>query len=201
MTSNAQSTSTTAAIEALLPQLADLFDGVPPDAGNDPTPCTEYSVAHLRQHMLGWLTAFTDGYAAADGMCSDPEAVVVEGTGAGQVRDAAGRLSSALADGAAGRPLKIGESQMPGEMALQMILWEYQVHGWDLATATGQQWTPDEAGVEASLEFAPMMLTPDYQGEGKSFGPRVEPPAGADALTRLVALSGRNPWWERPVAA
>jgi hypothetical protein len=31
---------------------------------------------------------------------------------------------------------------MPGEMALNMILWEYQIHGWDLARATGQDWRP-----------------------------------------------------------
>ena len=80
---------------------------------------------------------------------------------------------------------------MPGDMALSMILWEYQVHGWDLAVATGQPWAPAEAGLEASLEFAPMMLTDDYQGEGKPFAPRVPVADDAPALDRLVALSGR----------
>jgi uncharacterized protein (TIGR03086 family) len=76
-----------------------------------------------------------------------------------------------------------------------MILWEYQVHGWDLARATGQPWSPPAAAAEESLEFAPGMLTPDYQGEGKAFGPPVPIPATAPALDRLLALSGRDPGW------
>ncbi len=43
----------------------------------------------------------------------------------------------AVRGGAGARPLKLGEAAMPGEIALGMILWEYQVHGWDLARATG----------------------------------------------------------------
>jgi hypothetical protein len=56
---------------------------------------------------------------------------------------------------------------MPGDLALGMILWEYQVHVWDLAVATGQPWTPPADATEVSLVFAPGMLTEDYQGEGK----------------------------------
>jgi uncharacterized protein (TIGR03086 family) len=91
--------------------------------------------------------------------------------------------------------MRLGESAMPGEMALGMILWEYQVHGWDLARATGQSWSPPPAAAEESLGFAPMMLTDDYQGDGKAFAPRVTVPAGAPALDRLLGLSGRDPGW------
>ncbi len=76
-----------------------------------------------------------------------------------------------------------------------MILWEYQVHGWDLAAATGQPWRPDHACLESSLAFAPAMLTPDFQGEGKSFAPAVAVPADAPPLERLLGLSGRSPSW------
>lgn len=84
---------------------------------------------------------------------------------------------------------------MPGDMALGMILWEYQVHGWDLARATGQQWSPPVEAAEESLAFAPAMLTEDYQGEGKSFAARVEVPDAAPALDHLIGLSGRDPTW------
>lgn len=160
-----------------------------------PTPCTEYDVGALRGHVLGWLTAFTDGFSDPGGQCSDPDAVEVHGTGGDQVRELATRLDQALSAGAAERPLRIGDAEMPGDMSLQMILWEYQMHGWDLARATGQDWSPPEDGVLASLEFAPMMLTPDYQGEGKSFGPRVDVPADAAPIDKLAGLSGRDPAW------
>jgi uncharacterized protein (TIGR03086 family) len=84
---------------------------------------------------------------------------------------------------------------MPGDLALSMILWEYLVHGWDLARATGQPWQPAEAATTAALEFAPGMLTPDYQGEGKAFGPRIEVPPNASAFDQLLGLSGRDPAW------
>jgi uncharacterized protein (TIGR03086 family) len=104
-------------------------------------------------------------------------------------------MAAALRDGAATRPMRLGDSAMPGDMALSMILWEYQVHGWDLARATGQPWSPPAAAAEESLEFAPGMLTDDYQGPGKAFAPRVPVPATAPALDRLLGLSGRDPAW------
>jgi uncharacterized protein (TIGR03086 family) len=84
---------------------------------------------------------------------------------------------------------------MPGEMALSMILLEYQVHGWDLARAVGQPWTPPDAALLSSLNFAPGILTADYQGEGKPFAPRVDVPADAPSIDRLVGLCGRDPQW------
>ncbi len=85
---------------------------------------------------------------------------------------------------------------MPGELALGMVLWEYQVHGWDLARATGQPWAPPAAASLASLAFAPAMLTEDYQGEGKPFAKRLDVPADASPLDRLLGLSGRDPHWQ-----
>ena len=76
-----------------------------------------------------------------------------------------------------------------------MILWEYQVHGWDLARATGQPWHPPAAAAEQSMRFAPTMLTDDYQGEGKTFAQPVSVPEDAPPLDRLLGLSGRRPDW------
>ncbi|WP_349827845.1 TIGR03086 family metal-binding protein [Brevibacterium litoralis] len=187
-------TITTAQLDAVLADLADLLDTIPTSADPHPTPCTEYDLAALRQHVVGWLTAFADGFSSADRHCSDLDAVTVEGNGAGQVRAARARLADVLPE-AASRPLFIGEVSMPGDMSLSMILWEYQMHGWDLAVATGRPWAPAEDAVLASLDFAPAMLTPDFQGPGKPFAPAVEVPADSPALHRLLGLSGRDPHW------
>lgn len=181
-------------LDHVLLDLADVLDAIPADRGGDPTPCTELDVAGLRAHVVGWLTAFTDGFGDEHGTCSDACAVQVEGTGAAQVRVLADRLRAVL-PAAAQRPLRIGDAELPGEVSLAMVLWEYQVHGWDLARATGQHWAPQSDGIEASLAFAPGMLTEDYQGEGKAFAPRVEVPGDASSLDRLVALCGRDPRW------
>ena len=176
------------------------IDGLDETQLHGPTPCTDYDVAALRNHVLSWVTSFAAGVADPDGRTPDAGAYELSADPAGEVRRAAARFDAGIAAGAAERPLRIGENAMPGEMALGMILWEYQVHGWDLARATGQPWAPPEAAVEQSLEFAPGMLTPDYQGAGTAFADRVPVPDDAPALDRLLGLSGRDPRW-RPERA
>lgn len=186
--------TTQADLLTVLRQLADVLDEIGPAADDTPTPCPDHPLGTLRQHVVGWLTAFTDGLTDPDGRCGDAQQVVVEGTGGDQVRRQVERLETAFA-GTLPEQVVIHDSGMPTSMALSMMLWEYQVHGWDLAVAAGRPWSPADRGLEASVEFAPMMLTDDYQGEGKTFGPRVEVPAGAPALDRLLGLSGRDPAW------
>lgn len=189
----------TSTADLLRPVLDDLAVVVAWTEGQDhaPTPCSELDVAGVRHHAASWLANFADGYADPDGQAAEAGAEVpddVDGLVA-SVKDSTERLDAAVRQGALERPLKLGENAMPGDMALSMILWEYVVHGWDLATATGQTWSPPAEACEASLQFAPNMLTDDFQGEGKPFGPRVEVPADAPALDRLLGLSGRDPGW------
>jgi uncharacterized protein (TIGR03086 family) len=201
--SSAPSPAVPRTADLLAPVLADLADvvgAIGTDQLDRPTPCTEYDVHRLRDHVLGWLTTFAAGYADPQGRApaSDVDGYRAPADPARAVRDAAEQLDRALRAGAAERPLWLGESSMPGELALSMILWEYQVHGWDLARATGQPWSPPAAALEESLAFAPTMLTADYQGPGKAFGERVEVPADASALDRLLGLCGRDPGWSAP---
>lgn len=188
---------TTDLLVAVLADLEPVVGGVTGEQLQDPTPCTELKVGQLRTHILGWLTTFAAGYADPGGQAplDRVEGYAVPADPASDVRSASAAMAAALREGAAGRPMRLGGSAMPGDMALSMILWEYQVHGWDLARATGQPWSPPAAAAEESLEFAPGMLTPDYQGEGKAFAPRVPVPATAPALDRLLGLSGRDPGW------
>jgi uncharacterized protein (TIGR03086 family) len=183
-------------LSAVLADLAEVVGGISPAQLHDPTPCADYDVAQLRDHVLGWLTTFADGFADPDGQAPASPSKATELEPEKEVTAAAGRMDQALRAGAASRPLRLGDSAMPGDMALGMILWEYQMHGWDLARATSQSWSPPEAAAEESLEFAPGMLTADYQGEGKAFAPRVPVPESAPAFDRLLGLSGRDPAWE-----
>ncbi|WP_106848463.1 TIGR03086 family metal-binding protein [Blastococcus sp. Marseille-P5729] len=188
-------------LDQLIPVLDDLAavaDGVREDQRSAPTPCAEFDVAALTGHITGWLESFAAGFASTDGQCpsSDVSDVRVATDEAGpRIRSAAKTLADAVRGGAATRPLSIGDSGMPGDMALSMILGEYLVHGWDLATATGQRWTPDEGAAESAREFLTTMVTPDSRGEGGWFGPEVDVPQDAGALDRLVGFAGRDPGW------
>ncbi len=190
--------NTTDLLVAVLAELAPVVGGVTSDQLSDPTPCTQYDVEELRLHVLSWLTTFAAGYADPDGKAPSDriDAYQVSADPAAEVRRASGTMAAALRDGAASRPMHLGESSMPGELALGMILWEYQMHGWDLARATGQSWSTPAAAAEESLGFAPNMLSPDYQGAGKAFAPRVSVADTAPAFDRLLGLSGRDPAWK-----
>ena len=63
------------------------------------------------------------------------------------------------------------------------------VHTWDLARATGQDDRLDEGAAERALEF----LTPidDAIRRPGGFGPKLDPPPGADVQARLLAFTGR----------
>lgn len=183
-------------LAVVLADLENVVGGVRPGQLRNQTPCTEFDVRQLRDHILGWLTTFAAGYADPNGRApANIECYQASDDPAAEVRAAADRMTSAVRGGAAERPLHLGESAMPGELALGMILWEYQVHGWDLARATGQRWSPPDDAARESLAFAPGMLTDDYQGEGKAFKPRVAVPNDAPAFDKLLGLSGRDPNW------
>ncbi|HVC38979.1 MAG TPA: TIGR03086 family metal-binding protein [Candidatus Dormibacteraeota bacterium] len=188
---------TTDLLAAVLADLEAVVSQITAERLHDPTPCSEWDVEQLRDHTLGWLTTFAAGFADPDGRAPTADIATYSAPAdpAREVRQAAALLSQALRAGAAERPLWLGENSMPGDLALGMILWEYQVHGWDLARATGQPWGPPAVASEASLAFAPAMLTDEYQGEGKAFGIRVAVPVDASPLDRLLGLSGRTPSW------
>jgi uncharacterized protein (TIGR03086 family) len=192
------STDTTAGLlQAVFDDLARVVEAVKPGQLHHPTPCTDWDIAQLRDHMVGWLSTFAAGFADPDGQAprASLDGYEPPTDPAAEVRAAARTLTGAIRAGAATRPLRLGPSAMPGEMALNMILWEYLMHGWDLARATGQDWRPSARAAEESLSFAPAMLTEDYQGDGKPFGKPVPVPANAPPLDRLLGLSGRDPGW------
>lgn len=181
-------------LQPVLEDLAAVADGITEEQWHQPTPCSEYDVAMLTGHVVGWLEAFTAGFASPDGTCPslDAQPETPREEAGPRIRAASQRMAEAVADGAAERPLVIGTEGVPGEVALGMILGEYVIHGWDLATATGQDWAPDKATVETAHAFYRGMVTLETRAEGL-FGEEVHAPADASALERFAAFTGREP--------
>lgn len=67
------------------------------------------------------------------------------------------------------------------------------MHGWDLATATGQtaELNPDLGGV--ALDSARRFVPAEPRGGHVPFGPVVPVPDDADVYTRLAGWLGRRP--------
>ncbi len=203
METSTESTGTTDLGRLIAPVLADLADvmaGIGPDRFAAPTPCAEFDVAELRRHVLGWVTFFAAAVTDPDGNRErpDPSTFVAPDdphAAANVIRAAAAAIAAAVTDGVTDRPVLMVQATMPGSSILRMALWEYLTHGSDLARATGQPWNPPAAAGADALAFAPMMLTDEYRGPGKDFGPQVPVPDDAPVLDRLLGFSGRDPHW------
>lgn len=158
-----------------------------------PTPCSDWSVEQLINHMIGALVMFrdvgVDGQAdlalyardlidadAAGSFTAAGDAAVRAWSGEGQL------------DGAANLPF----GEFPAAFALQLPAMDMVVHGWDLATATDQHvdWNPEL--VTDTLAFCHASFT-DPEFRGNDFAPPVEVPEDSDDIARLVAFLGRRP--------
>jgi uncharacterized protein (TIGR03086 family) len=190
-------------IEPVLDQLAAVVTRATPETLGDPTPCRQYDVDTLRNHVLGWLQFFAaafadparntqrpdpDGYRAAD---DDRDLAEV-------VRESSRTIRDAVRGGVLDGQIVLQQSRMDGPGAFGMVLGEYLVHGWDLAAAVGAPWTPPEEACESALEFFRAMVVPEYRGEESGFfGEEVPVPPDAPALDRLLGFAGRRPDWTR----
>jgi uncharacterized protein (TIGR03086 family) len=84
-----------------------------------------------------------------------------------------------------------GGRRQPAISLARAVTFDSVVHGWDIATATGQDPTIPPEIAEAFIEFAAPIAALDLPVA--VFSPRVDVPANASPSDRLVALLGRRP--------
>ncbi|MCQ4203442.1 TIGR03086 family metal-binding protein [Streptomyces sp. NPDC060311] len=198
-------TTTTATLD-LGPQtriLARLADGVREDRLADPTPCPDLAVRNLLGHLTGLAVAFRDAARKDLGPTTDtsPEASVPD-VGPGWREELAkvlGELADAWREPDAWTGMtRAGGIDLPGAVAGAVVADELVIHGWDLARATGQEYTPDPAALRAAYGLLAAAADESDRDQGM-FGPVVAVPADAPLLERTVGLSGRDPGWTRTV--
>jgi uncharacterized protein (TIGR03086 family) len=88
------------------------------------------------------------------------------------------------------RPCAVSYGPVPGEVYCGHRFIDVLIHGWDVATATGQDATLPPALVDACIE----VVTPQADlllGSGM-FGTDVDAGAGADQQAQLLAMLGRR---------
>lgn len=181
----------------------DRVHAVRPDQWDAPTPCTEWSVYDLVNHLTAeqlWVPPLvTDGCTVEEvGDAFDGDVLGGEGDEGGEEEDWAAvwdRAAEAArkafrAPGALDRKVRLssGETQVSAYCA-QMTA-DAAVHAWDLSRAIGA----DERLPEDLVRFTVREFTPyaaDLEKTGLFAAP-VDPPPGADVQTKLLSLLGRR---------
>lgn len=149
------------------------------------TPCTEYTVHELVEHLMGGLRLL-GGIAGAE---------IPEEIHAGSAEDYIAQavepaLAAWRARGVDGE-VPFGGGQAPAALPAGILSLELFVHGWDLARATGQQFAPGAALTAYVTTIAEQIIQPDNRGDGKPFA-EIAPTADDDAVTSLMAFTGRS---------
>ncbi|SRR5579875_1158185 len=175
-----------AAVERLIGQVEDW---------GRPTPCTDWDVRTLVNHMTTGELVFAaimrgdpPPDQAAGHLGTDPVA---------GFRSAAGQFSAAAsAPGVAQRKFPTPFGEQPAGMIVMLRTAELLVHGWDLARALGA--SPDALPADLAEDAVGQWrerLAAMPRAEGGPLGVEQPAPAGAPAPDRLAALFGRRLDW------
>jgi uncharacterized protein (TIGR03086 family) len=168
---------------------------VKPDQYDDPTPCANWQVRDLINHIVGGSYFFA--HSAANGVAPDMGAETPDFTAGDVVATYDAAIAQTLdAFGAPGideRVIKLPWGEMPGAAFRGLAMTDTFQHGWDLARATGQQPDLDQALAEQLLAGAQRAIPDSFRSpEGHVFGP-VQPIADtAPAADQLAAFLGRT---------
>lgn len=172
-------------LDELGPLLGGVVGGISPDQLDNPTPCGEFTVRGVLEHMIGGATMFAAAFRGEEPGVPDTSDVLASfGPTLGSLAEA---MHSA---GALDRTVNAPFGAVPGDTFARFVVLDGLVHGWDMATATGQAYAPSDALVGAVTEFASNAIPP--LRDGVTFGAEVEPSPDATPIERLVALTGRQ---------
>ena len=169
------------------------------------TPCTEYDVRALVNHLLFWGPSLAgagrkESVPQPAGTESDVD--LTAGDWRGDLLGLLDEIRSSWAPPSAWA----GETSMgtphtlPAAVMGDMIVGELAVHGWDLAVATGQR-LELPAGLVTHLHDTVFAGVEQGRAMGM-YGPAVAVPADAPTWDRVLALTGRDPaWTQAPIEA
>lgn len=166
--------------------------GVTSDQWSSPTPCEGWDVRELTNHVVAgnyWAAELGAGKTIEDvGSALDGDVLGTDP--AASYRKSADAAAAAFAaPGALDAPCAVSYGPVPGSVYAGHRIIDVLIHGWDLATATGQDTTLDPDLVAACLEIVEPQL--DMLQASGAFAPGGEAPAGADPQTKLLTWLGR----------
>jgi uncharacterized protein (TIGR03086 family) len=164
---------------------AQVLANVKPEQLDDDTPCTEWTVSALIDHVIGgngWVQSLIGAeprQASSDDLV-ERHRVAAEGA----------QAVFAAPDGLT-RTFKLPFGDLPGSVFIGIRTSDVLCHAWDLAKATGQPTDLDGALAVHALEFSRGALPEAFRGEGRPFH-HIQPcDEAAPNADQLAAFLGR----------
>lgn len=168
-----------------------VIEGISAEDMGKPTPCSEYDVRELLNHVIAGLSMLDT--AASGGKAAPPEGNIVGDDPGAQYREGREKLLDTLRtrEGVLDQNWEMPFGSLPGQMMAGIAFMEHLTHAWDLAKATGQDTElPEDLAVECLELVRPMDAMLRMPGV---CGPAVEVPEGASVSDQLAGFMGRTP--------
>ena len=169
----------------------DAFAGVLANVSSDqlgaPTPCSEWTVSDLIEHVIGGNEHVTIWSGSNEEPPARPDGAV-----------SAHRATAAAAQEIFARPdgmsmtFKPPFAEIPGQLFIGMRTSDVLTHAWDLATATGQSTDLDPELAAEQLAAVRAFVGPQFRGPGQPFGDEQPCSSGRTPADQLAAFLGRK---------
>lgn len=182
-----------------LSEFTDRVPQVDADQWDGPTPCADWNVRELVNHIVyedRWTVPLVRGAALAD-VGDRFEGDLLGGDPSGAARDAAAEADEAFSEpGALECTVELSFGSTPAREYGYQLLADHLVHAWDLAAAVGADRRLDADVVRAVADWFGDNEA-GYRRSG-AIAERVEVGPDASGQDRLIAAFGRDPGWRPP---
>ena len=182
-------------LHKVVAQTTELVDQITPDQLGNATPCTEWTVRDLINHITGGATMFA--ISAEQGSVPDAQmGALMGGDNLGDDyreswKAASRRALSAFEEpGVLERIVTLPFGEMPAGVALNVAVFDVTTHACDLARATGQKIADTEL-LETALTIGRQMVGPELRQPGV-FDPELAISPDAPVADRLLCFAGRR---------
>lgn len=179
-------------LEQAIAATRSVLAGVASDQLDAPSPCAQWKVRDVVNHIVGGQKFFTTAmrgeqpggdevdYAAGDFLTSFDD-------------ESRQCIEAFQADGALQKTVSLPFGDMPGAAVMGLLTTDTFTHAWDVAKATGQDTDLAPELAAQLLETSKVMIQPAFRSEeGTVFGPEQPAPEGASAADQLAAFLGRK---------
>lgn len=183
---DAPPTDELASAEATLAVLQSVIHPIGQDDLGKQTPCVDYDIAGLTDHLMSSITGLGSPAGAVFDDTTPTEAVDRRIIPAARAAVDAWRVRGL--DGT----VTLGPNEVPAAVVAGILSIEFLVHAWDYAIAMGRDLEAPEPLAGYVLDRTREIITPEGRAT-VGFDRPIELPSDATAFEQLLAFTGRKP--------